>query len=296
MSGPKRRRPRIGLTPWKRPVHTIVGGPEQLFTLAEEYVECVRRSGGIPIILPPAPLNAAADAVASVDALVLTGGGDFSPSSYTGQDEGVSADIDLQEDAWDVALTLAARDAGLPFFGICRGMQALNIALGGTLYQDISDRPNHPPVPGVPADAVAFRHPVTIQAESRLGRILGVIERSVNSIHPPSGGPPGRGARPRRPRSGRNHRGGRIQRGFSGSGLALPGGAVAPGADGERPRPAHLRRGGADGGRAKRERGLGTAGLQAGTASQRLAPPGKGLRRAARGACGVEQEAGLTRK
>ena len=183
MSERRPTRPRIGLTPWKRPVHTIVGDPEQLFTLAEEYVDCVRAAGGIPLILPPAPLNTAADAVAAVDALVLTGGGDFSPSSYTDRDDGVSADIDLQEDAWDVALTLAARDAEVPFFGICRGMQALNIALGGTLHQDISDRANHPPIPGVPADAVAFRHPVTIRAESRLGRILGVTERSVNSIH-----------------------------------------------------------------------------------------------------------------
>ena len=183
MSGPKRRRPRIGLTAWKRPVHTMVGDPEQLFTLAEEYVESVRLAGGIPIILPPAPLNAADDAIASVDALVLTGGGDISPSSYDGRDEGVSSDIDLAEDAWDVALALAARDAKVPFFGICRGMQALNVALGGTLHQDISDRANHPPVPGVPADAVAFRHPVTIRAESRLSRILGVTKRSVNSIH-----------------------------------------------------------------------------------------------------------------
>ncbi len=183
MSKPKRRRPRIGFTAWKRGVHTIVGDPEQLFTLAEEYVESVRKSGGIPIILPPAPLNAAADAVASVDALVLTGGGDFSPSTYSGRDEGVSTEIDLVEDAWDVALTLAAKEAQLPFFGICRGMQALNIALGGTLHQDITNRANHPPVPGVPADAVAFRHPVTIDAESRLGRILGVTERRVNSIH-----------------------------------------------------------------------------------------------------------------
>ena len=181
MSGPTR--PRVGLTAWKRPVRTIVGDPEQLFTLAEEYVDCVRVAGGVPIILPPAPLSAAADAIASVDALVLTGGGDFSPSSYSERDEGVSADIDLEEDAWDVALSLAARDARVPFFGICRGMQALNIALGGSLHQDISDRANHPPIPDVPADAVAFRHPVTIQAESRLGRLLGVTERNVNSIH-----------------------------------------------------------------------------------------------------------------
>ena len=180
-NGPSR--PRIGLSSWKRAVHTMIGAPEQLFTLAEEYVESVRRSGGLPIILPPAPLNAAADAVASVDALVLTGGGDFSPSCYTEHDEGVSSEMDPEEDAWDIALALAARDAGVPFFGICRGMQALNIALGGTLQQDICGRAAHPLISEVPAEAVAFRHPVTIRAESRLGRILGVTERSVNSIH-----------------------------------------------------------------------------------------------------------------
>ena len=183
MSAARRSRPRIGLTPWKRAVHTVVGDPEQLFTLAEEYVESVRVAGGIPIILPPARLNAAADAVAAVDALVLTGGGDFAPSSYGEQDEGVSADIDSREDAWDIALTLAARDASLPFFGICRGMQALNIALGGTLHQDITDRANHPPISRAPAEAAAFRHPVTIRPQSRLGQILGVTERTVNSIH-----------------------------------------------------------------------------------------------------------------
>ena len=53
-------------------------------------------------------------------------------------------------------------------------MQALNVALDGTLHQDINNRTNHPPVPGVPADAVALRHPVTTDAESRLGRVLGV--------------------------------------------------------------------------------------------------------------------------
>ena len=180
---PLPERPRIGLTPWKRAVRTMVGDPEQLFTLAEEYVDAVRRAGGIPIILPPAPLAVAEDAVRAVDGLVLTGGGDFSPSCYTAHDKGVSTDIDLEEDAWDLALTHAARQARAPFLGICRGLQTLNLALGGTLHQDICGRANHPPISDIPAEAVAFRHPVTIDADSRLGRLLGVTERSVNSIH-----------------------------------------------------------------------------------------------------------------
>ena len=175
-------RPRIGLSSWKRAVRTMVGNPEQLFTLAEEYVDRVLRAGGFPIILPPAP-GAASEAIRSVDGLVLTGGGDFSPACYTERDEGVSADIDPDEDAWDLALTLAAREAALPFVGICRGLQALNLALGGTLHQDICGRANHPAIPDAPEEAVAFRHPVTIDANSRLARVLGVTERSVNSIH-----------------------------------------------------------------------------------------------------------------
>ncbi len=181
--GPFPDRPRIGITSWKRAVRTLVGDPEDLFTLAEEYVDGVRRAGGLPFILPPAPLSAAPETVRSLDGLLLTGGGDFAPSCYTTADEGVSSDIDPEEDAWDIALTVAAREAGVPLVGICRGMQALNLALGGTLEQDISERPNHPPIPDTPEHAVAYRHPVTIVPGSRLGRILGVTERGVNSIH-----------------------------------------------------------------------------------------------------------------
>ncbi len=176
-------RPRIGLTSWRRAVRTMVGDPEQLYTLAEEYVDRVRRAGGVPLILPPAPLAAAEEAVRSVDGLVLTGGGDFSPSCYAARDEGVSDDIDHQEDAWDFALVLAARETRVPFLGICRGLQALNLALGGTLHQDICGRESHPPISRVPEEVMAFRHSVTIAGESRLARVLGITERSVNSIH-----------------------------------------------------------------------------------------------------------------
>ena len=179
---PPAPRPRIGLTTWRRRVDTMLGN-EALYTLAEEYVEGVRRAGGLPVILPPAPLAAVEELVAALDGLILTGGGDISPSCYTEDDEGVSSDIDHAEDAWNVALVLSARERKLPVFGICRGLQALNVALGGTLHQDISGRANHPRIPPDPVATVAFRHPVVLDHGSRLADALGAGERSVNSIH-----------------------------------------------------------------------------------------------------------------
>lgn len=179
---PLRSRPRIGLTTWKRRVETILGN-ELLYTLAEEYVDAVRRAGGIPIILAPASLGAAEAVVSSLDGLVLTGGGDISPSCYTDEDEGVSSDIDPAEDSWDIALVLAAQERRLPVFGICRGLQALNVALGGSLHQDISGRENHPPIPEDPKATLAFRHPVVLDSGSRAAWALGAGERTVNSIH-----------------------------------------------------------------------------------------------------------------
>ncbi len=183
MDGPRpARRPRIGLTTWRRRVNTVLGN-ESLYTLAEEYVEGVRRAGGLPLILPPSPLAAIEELVAALDGLILTGGGDISPSCYTENDERVSSDIDHEEDAWDVALVLSARERKLPFLGICRGLQALNVALGGTLHQDIGGWANHPPIGEDAAANIAFRHPVVLDHGSRLARSLGAGERSVNSIH-----------------------------------------------------------------------------------------------------------------
>ncbi len=187
------RLPRIGLGVWKRPVHTLVGDPEQLYTLAEEYVDEVRQAGGMPLMLPPMDPGLAPQVVASLDALVLTGGGDFEPAAYLAADKGLSSDVDPEQDGWDLALARAAREAELPFFGICRGMQALNIALGGTLIQDIGGQGIHPPIHDTPAEAVAFRHPVRIVAGSRLAAVLGVRDRNVNSIHHQAIGALGKG-------------------------------------------------------------------------------------------------------
>ncbi|MEV8604513.1 gamma-glutamyl-gamma-aminobutyrate hydrolase family protein [Streptomyces griseoviridis] len=116
------------------------------------YPRLVQRSGGLAAMLPPdAPAHAAA-AVARLDGLVIAGGPDVEPARYGAERQPRTGPPALARDAWELALIDAALAAGLPLLGICRGMQLLNVALGGTLVQHID---GHARVPG------AFgRHPV----------------------------------------------------------------------------------------------------------------------------------------
>lgn len=120
-----------------------------------------------------------------IDALVLGGGCDVEPSRYGEEarpDAGVETDAD--RDALDFSLFEAARRDGIPVLAICRGLQVVNVALGGTLVQDVpTERPSALPhdVPG--ADRTRREHNVTIAPGSRLEAIAGGGELSVNSRH-----------------------------------------------------------------------------------------------------------------
>ncbi len=108
------------------------------------YVDCVARAGGRPLLLPPAdgPGGAgesAASVMAALDALVLVGGGDVDPAHY-GQEPGpTTSGINPERDANELALLAAALEAGVPVLAICRGVQLLDVLLGGTLHQHLPD-------------------------------------------------------------------------------------------------------------------------------------------------------------
>jgi putative glutamine amidotransferase len=121
------------------------------------YPRLVQRAGGLAAMLPPDAPERAAETVARLDALVIAGGPDVDPARYGAEREPRTGPPAVARDAWELALIGAALDAGMPVLGICRGMQLLNVALGGTLVQHLQGHAEvvgvfggHPvkPVPG----------------------------------------------------------------------------------------------------------------------------------------------------
>ena len=162
----------------------VAGWTDESEGVPSEYLGGLRRAGVIPVVLgdPGVP---AADVVGTWAGVVLCGGPDVAPATYGQTPHPAVYGVDERRDRWEMDLVLAAGCAGVPVLAICRGIQILNVALGGTLVQhlpDVDDRVAH----GVPVgDGVPASHPVDIVAGSRLaasqGGAAGVA--SCVSIH-----------------------------------------------------------------------------------------------------------------
>ncbi|MYY01626.1 gamma-glutamyl-gamma-aminobutyrate hydrolase family protein [Streptomyces sp. ATexAB-D23] len=120
------------------------------------YARMVREAGGLAALLPPDSPDAAAEAVARLDAVVVAGGPDVEPARYGAGRDPRTGPPAPERDAWEAALIGAALDAGTPLLGICRGMQLLNVVCGGTLTQHLD---GHAGPDG--ATGVFGSHPVT---------------------------------------------------------------------------------------------------------------------------------------
>ena len=148
------------------------------------YVSAVSAAGGIPLILSQLIGDeGTARALEGCDGLLLTGGEDIDPAHYGEEPAPGLGAVDRERDRFELALFRAARAAGLPVLGICRGIQLINVALGGTLYQDLpSERPSaidHDPAR--PRDART--HHVRLAPGSRAALALGVDRLVPNSFH-----------------------------------------------------------------------------------------------------------------
>ena len=129
-------KPIIGITPSAQ-TDKLAHGTFRRYCLSAPYVRAIEAAGGIPIILPPS--KDAAPIVDFIDGLLLSGGPDIDPSRYG--DDYVHDDtygIDPERDEWEIALFHAALRGDTPVYGICRGIQVINVALGGTLIQDVA--------------------------------------------------------------------------------------------------------------------------------------------------------------
>jgi putative glutamine amidotransferase len=172
--------PLIGLT-----TSVLTGrGPERA-ALNAAYIAAVQGAGAVPVLLPPHLDAPARDALwARLDGLVLTGGGDVDPARFGEASHPTVADVSAARDALELDLARRAVEEGLPLLAICRGIQVLNVALGGTLWQDVPSQ-----VPGALAhNQTAPRHEPTHRVKllgegTLLYAASGARELAVNSFH-----------------------------------------------------------------------------------------------------------------
>lgn len=156
------------------------------FGVNAAYVAALERAGAAPVLIPVLETSQALDAVlARLDGLLLPGGVDVDPRRYG--EAALPGLGQVQAEADHVELTLAhtAVERGLPLLGICRGQQLLNVAMGGTLYQDLQRQGatslDHDG--SRPRGRDSMLHPVRIAPDSRLASLLGALEVHVNSLH-----------------------------------------------------------------------------------------------------------------
>lgn len=176
-------RPTIGIVAWRQTIR-LLDSPMTIFQVDHAYVERIRLAGGLPVLLPQILPEEAGDALQRIDGLLLTGGDDVAPETYGAVDEGLSLGMCKQADDCEIALVRAAADMGTPILGACRGAQIMNVAFGGTLYQDmLTEGTCHGLRPTVLEDILALRHSIRIEADSRLAAILGCTDDDVNTTH-----------------------------------------------------------------------------------------------------------------
>jgi putative glutamine amidotransferase len=176
--------PRIGI-PCQHNDETNTVHHISLVSQNTAYVRAVTQTGGMPVLISPIMTGDMLRVVyEDLHGLLLTGGVDVDPDLYGESQHLKLGRLDKDRDQMEVQLVRWAFEDDLPVFGICRGIQILNVAMGGTLYQDIESQ-----VGGALRHACAdqprdwIAHPVQIARASRLGEVIGQTEMGVNSLH-----------------------------------------------------------------------------------------------------------------
>ena len=179
-------KPLIGVTPdFNAGDRKEWGGREPTYFLRARYVRAIEDLGAIPVVLPlVADFHARRRLLAQIDGLLLTGSGpDLAPELY-GERQRYKFHVMSQRRAtFELEMAQLARTADLPVLGICGGMQAMNVAFGGSLYQDIGSQLSNSLQHRQPIPATKLSHAVTIASGSLLRRIVKTVTMRVNSSH-----------------------------------------------------------------------------------------------------------------
>jgi putative glutamine amidotransferase len=167
-------------------VEDMIGFPGQEWhVLAEDYIREIEKAGGLPLMMPVYKLNEELDGILEIaDGFLFTGGRDTDPA-YFGEDfTSKITSNNPYRDRWEYALAKKLLfESDIPVLGICRGIQILNVAAGGTLYQDLTEggsRPSHV-IKGAPSYHPV--HDVKLSQDSRLRKIMDKDVIRTNSLH-----------------------------------------------------------------------------------------------------------------
>ncbi|MEA2152987.1 MAG: putative glutamine amidotransferase [Solirubrobacteraceae bacterium] len=153
--------------------------------LSRSYVDAVQRAGGLAVLLAPDPQLAQepAQALDLIDGLLLAGGADIDPASYGQAAHAETQDSVPERDAFEIALTRAAIERDLPVLGICRGMQLINVALGGTLTQHLPEHLGHQEHRRVVGSFDGSDHDVDVADGTLAMRVIGSARHGTKSHH-----------------------------------------------------------------------------------------------------------------
>lgn len=147
--------------------------------LPQRYSDMVAAGGGLPVLLPPVP--GVAGVLDRLDGLILSGGGDVDPASYGAARDPACGPANPDRDNAELELARQALEAAVPVLGICRGLQVINVVLGGTLIQHLPDVVGHDG--HSPEEARHGSHKVSVASGSQLARLLGRTAADVPTHH-----------------------------------------------------------------------------------------------------------------
>lgn len=162
---------------------TVGTSPERAY-VNSTYLNAIQQAGGVPVALPPQLSGRSWERLAAgLDGLLLTGGGDIDPARFGEAPHPTLYDVAPVRDTFETGAARWALERGVPLLCVCRGMQVLNVALGGSLYQDLGTEPGTP----IPHSQKERRdqptHTVKLAPGSRLAEVLGTDVVEVNSMH-----------------------------------------------------------------------------------------------------------------
>jgi len=178
------RRPRIGIcTALERARWTV--WDQEAHLLDRSYVDAIQAAGGLALMLPPDPRSVEDpdEVLDLLDGLILAGGADIDPATYGEAPHPATAGTRRERDDFEVALARRALERDIPLLGICRGMQLMNIARGGTLTQHLPDDLGHEDHRRTPGSFAGADHDVRLAGGSLAARAAGETDHATKSHH-----------------------------------------------------------------------------------------------------------------